>query len=263
MSLKKFISLVLTIFLFAAPAYASSMTVLHKANTLNVYRGTVTGLRISAVDGGATASGGAFIDGANASITALADGNHQIEIYDSSGRMIKGVLKAPGSAEGLAADLLVNGDFSSATGWTSPLGHWSIGGGKATTSGGTETFYKEFAAQAAGALFKLTFDVVATYTSGAVVNRISGINGLDRTGLGTFTDYITSPIAAGASGVRGGSTTYVGSVDNLLCKVVLAPSTSGCTVVSAKGGVTYNFAYKNSSFTYNAASYYVIVRKLR
>ncbi|MFH1147215.1 MAG: hypothetical protein V1736_05855, partial [Pseudomonadota bacterium] len=63
------------------------------------YRGTVTGLRISAVDGGATESGGAFIDGANADITALADGNHQIEIYDASGRMIKGVLKEAGIGE--------------------------------------------------------------------------------------------------------------------------------------------------------------------
>ena len=35
------------------------------------YRGTVTGLRISAVDGTA------FIDAANSSITDLADGNHQ------------------------------------------------------------------------------------------------------------------------------------------------------------------------------------------
>ena len=63
------------------------------------YRGTVTGLRISAVDGTA------FIDAANSSITDLADGNHQIEIYDASNRMLRGVLKAAGTGETLSDEL--------------------------------------------------------------------------------------------------------------------------------------------------------------
>jgi hypothetical protein len=46
-------------------------------------------------------------------------------------------------------------------------------------------------------------------------------------------------------------------------KQVLTPSSSGATIVSAKGGTTYNFAYKDTSFTYNAASYYCIVSKVR
>jgi len=46
-------------------------------------------------------------------------------------------------------------------------------------------------------------------------------------------------------------------------KPVTAPSSSGATIVSAKAGETYNFNHKNASFTYNAASYYVIIRAIR
>jgi hypothetical protein len=63
------------------------------------YRGTVTGLRISAVDGTA------FIDNAGATIPTYADGNHQIEIYDASNRMLRGVLKAAGTGETLSDEL--------------------------------------------------------------------------------------------------------------------------------------------------------------
>lgn len=44
---------------------------------------------------------------------------------------------------------------------------------------------------------------------------------------------------------------------------VKTPQTTGATIVSTKGGTIYNFAYKNASFTYNAASYNVVVRRLR
>jgi len=44
-------------------------------------------------------------------------------------------------------------------------------------------------------------------------------------------------------------------------KSVNAPS-SGATIVSAKGGATANFAYKNASFTYNAASYNIKLTKI-
>jgi hypothetical protein len=43
----------------------------------------------------------------------------------------------------------------------------------------------------------------------------------------------------------------------------LTPSTAGCVIVSAKGGTTENFAYKDASFTYNAASYYCLIKRAR
>ena len=43
------------------------------------------------------------------------DGNHQIEIYDSSNRMLKGVLKAAGTSEVAETDIFAGWDFTS--GW--------------------------------------------------------------------------------------------------------------------------------------------------
>ena len=57
-----------------------------------VYKGTVTGLTISAVDGTA------FVDNLPAAVTAsYCDGNYSIEVYDSAGRFVRGMLKAVGS----------------------------------------------------------------------------------------------------------------------------------------------------------------------
>ena len=52
-------------------------------------------------------------------------------------------------------------------------------------------------------------------------------------------------------------------IDNVSIRPVTAPSTDGITIVSGKGGTTYNFAYKDAAFAYNAASYYAIVKKVR
>jgi hypothetical protein len=53
------------------------------------------------------------------------------------------------------------------------------------------------------------------------------------------------------------------TIADLAVKQVLTPSADGATIVSAKGGATANFQYKNASFTYNAASYYCLIRKAR
>jgi hypothetical protein len=51
--------------------------------------------------------------------------------------------------------------------------------------------------------------------------------------------------------------------DNASIKPVTAPSTDGIIIVNAKGGSTENFLTKDSGFVHNAASYTVIVKKLR
>ena len=60
---------------------------------MSVFRGSLTGLRISAVDGTA------FVDNAGATLPTYADGYHEISIYDSSGYELKGILKAQGTGE--------------------------------------------------------------------------------------------------------------------------------------------------------------------
>jgi hypothetical protein len=212
--------------------------------------GTITGLRISAVDGTA------FLDNC-AALIPYADGNHRIEIYDSSNRMLKGVLKAAGSSEMLGDELITNGTFDNTTGWTPQGGSWSgfsweISGGVATATNTTKYFYQS-SVYGVGKLIKFGADVVVT--SGTVRLALDNMNNgfsITTTGIGQ-TSYRTKT-TVNESGLFG-ITSFTGTVDNFTAKQVLTPSSSGATIVSAKGGDIYNFASKDASFTYNAASY--------
>lgn len=124
------------------------------------------------------------------------DGTHSIEIYDSTGKFLRGVLKAVGTGETLDAEIAT----------------------------GTLTALK---------LYKITATEVNHFGTGLIVGSYF---------ISTGTETCDA---------------------NNKVKQVLTPSSSGATIVSTKGGATYNFGYKNASFAYNAASYYVIVRKLR
>jgi len=128
-------------------------------------------------------------------ITPYMDGNHSIEIYDSSNRMLKGVLKASTSAETLGAEI----------------------------NSGTLT---------ALTLYKITATEVNHFGTGLIVGS-----------------YFTS---AG---------TETCDANNKVQQVTAGATAS--TIVSAKGGETYNFSYKNPSFTYNSSSYYCIIRTIR
>lgn len=210
------------------------------------YRGTVTGLKISAVDGTA------FIDAANSSITDLADGNHQIEIFDSAGRFLKGFLKLVGSSETLGDDLLAGFDFTSVWGKVNAT---VTGVNSFNTTGG----YLQISDANAVLLGLFKGTLACTSDSGTVTQRYGTLTYLSS---GDSNKYYTN--AGSAQWIIGNnynpSTNTVNTWTNYQ---VTAPSSSGATIVSTKGGTTYNFAYKNTSFTYNAASYYCIVSKVR
>jgi len=236
-----------------------------------VYNGTVTGLRISSVDGGVTESGGAFVDGLPSAVTDLVaayPGDLSFEAFDSAGRFIRGVLKAVGSGETLSLTE-VNPDpgFATAAGWTAQNG-WSITEGgteKAVAVVGTGVFCYRSVSRTALALYKSTLDIDTISGGVKIVYRGTPQVGPTYNTTGSKTEYITQESAVnGAVGLyRAVPGSYTGIFDNLSSKQVLTPSTSGATIVSAKGGTTWNFSYKNASFTYNAASYYCIVKKLR
>jgi hypothetical protein len=128
-------------------------------------------------------------------ITPYLDGNHSIEIYDSSNRMVKGCLKAATSSETLG-DEIATGTLVALT------------------------------------LYKITATEVNHFGVGLVVGSY-------------FTSAGTETCDA-----------------NNKVKQVTAGATAS-TIVSAKAGEVYNFAYKNASFTYDAASYYCIIRAIR
>jgi hypothetical protein len=234
-----------------------------------MYSGTITGLRISGVDGGATASGGAFIDNAGATIPTFADGNHQIEIYDSAGRMIKGALKAVGTGGTVGTDVgSVFTDWTGAvpTGWSqlgtpdasnyteqAPAGQFHI------VSNGTFIGIQKASIVTIGALYKNTVDIIAItgMVSVGLTNHVIGLNAVGNNKVSYFTATISN------AGILRNGGALDATLDNWKLEPVLAPSSSGSTIVSAKGGVTYNFTSKDASFAYNSASYAVVVRRLR
>jgi len=214
--------------------------------------GIITGLRISSVDGTA------FLDNC-AALIPYADGNHQIEIYDSSNRMLKGVLKAAGTSETTGSDLLTGLDISS--GWTAigtpatTINDADTYTANATSAGVRKSLWK------LGALYKgfLTVSITGTSTSAFL-----GRNPNDMIMAGAGTQYKTVSIDGNVYIATVGTTT--GTVTDILTaslSQVTAPSSSGATIVSTKGGETYNFSYKNASFMYNQSSYYVIIRAIR
>jgi len=231
------------------------------------YRGVITGLRISAVDGGATESGGAFVDALPSAVTDLVvayPGDLSFEAFDSAGRMLRGVLKAVGSGEtyldliGGTDPALMNGDFSLGDDgkWAKGPG-WSIAGGVGVKAvdASDSNIYQELLTT--NCLYKASYTSVAT--AGQFSMRFGTVT-TEARNSGTWTYYRTSN--GTTAGVRGYDIT-VGTVDLVTFKQVLTPSASGATIVSAKGGAVYNFNYKNASFTYNAASYLCIVKALR
>jgi hypothetical protein len=222
-----------------------------------VYRGTLTGLRISSVDGTA------FIDNAGETVPTYADGNHQISIFDSSGRELRGVLKAAGESEGLGDELLPDPGFDNDDAWIKQAG-WSVLGGKgvATAAASGNHIYTSSLVlpTGTGQLMKqgITIDSISSggirFTDSAVYVSST------ETTTGNKTWYYTKAMERRFY-IQAISTTTA-QVDTATAKQVLTPSSSGATIVSTKGGTTRNFTQKNSSFFYNANSYYVIVRKM-
>lgn len=246
------------------------MQILHKANSLNVYRGTVTGLRISAVDGGATESGGAFVDNlpqAILDLIALYPGELRFETYSANGAMIWGVLKAAGSAEDVSGGEL-NGDpsFDTSAYWQKEDGTITVSGGQGifTNSTNAKSLYKANLLTSPQYKLYKAITVVDSITSGSIITLIGGNRSIAGNLIaGTNTGYTIIATTSGNINIYTTSDGTTAAVNSYSIMQVLAPSTSGATIVSEKAGTTWNFAYKNASFTYNAASYFVVVRKLR
>jgi len=269
--MKKLLLIFLAFSILVTPVFARTRLLVASP----VYKGTITGLRISAPGDGVHD----FIDNANASVTALADGNHEIYIYDSANRFIKGVLKAAGTSEGLGSELLLNPSFdTNTTNWT-PVNSTlaSIAGGQSGNC--LEITSGAITGQATGAGNNST--VGALYYLGAYLKDGTTAGGLCQIqGLGG-TIYVFQNVTSTSSWVakfvyktgkstnssmlllKNNSTAGTVLFDEASVKQVLTPSSSGATIVNSKGGTMYNFSYKNASFLYNAASYYVIIRAIR
>jgi hypothetical protein len=231
-----------------------------------IITGTVTqaNMRISAVNGGATASGGAFIDFSN-SVNPLRNYlGDEIEIFDSSLRSIKGWLKGYSSAETLSPTE-VNPDpgFDTTVGWNI-TGNWSITGGKAIVNSASSLLYQlpPDIKQPVASLVKTTFDVDSTNGIVLVLYGTSNENSPAISGTGEKVNYHTM-VAPRYVGFY--SNLVIGQYDNLSRTQVLTPSPTGATITSLRDGSLYNFSTKHASFNYNdTAGYtYKISSRLR
>jgi len=225
----------------------------HASNQL-VASGTVTqaNMRISAVDGGATASGGAFVDFGAANVLTSKLGNLLV-IKDSLGHSIQGWIKAAGSAEGLGDEIITVADdrtFGSDTGfWTKEIG-WTINdavAGKANHAGTTTSYLYRSSITVASALYKAVLSI-----NGNISLRIGGaiLNSIASSGTYYITSAIGTQLLAYSSGINGRT------IDDVSLKQVLTPSATGVTIVSTKGGATFNWSAKDSAFNYNDTSGY-------
>lgn len=234
------------------------------------YSGTVSGLRISGVDGTA------FVDNlpqAVLDLIALYPGALRFEAYSTNGAGIWGVLKAAGSGE-TSTEINSNPTFTSnVTGWSSRGSAtiaWDANPALLLTITGSAGGVgpSSPASGMMGKLCKQNFSWIAgTYNSTMDWFWESNANlPFDVSSDGSYASpyhTYTADTQYDTSCARRTATTGTTKYTNISLLQFTAPSTSGATIVSAKAGATYNFAYKNASFTYNAASYTVIVRALR
>ena len=129
--------------------------------------------------------------------------------------------------EQLGSELVTNGDFSSATGWTQQTG-WTIGSGVLTGNVASATFASTFRGIAftAGQTYSVTF-TVTSYTSGevrAVLGGTTDVFGVARTSAGTFTQVLTAVAGSNSIAIQAGNAGFVGTIDNISVKEVLRPA---------------------------------------
>jgi len=184
------------------------------------------------------------------------DGNHQIEIYDASNRMLRGVLKAAGEETGetLGGDVLAGWDFTS--GWT-PKATTTINDNNTFTAGDTSGYVTK-TMTISGKLMKSSIDGSVTIGTLLIVDGYSSLIANSSTPIYRTATFNNISVYNGF--------TSAGSITDIISMTsqqVLTPSALGATIVSAKGGTTYNFSYRNPDFGFNLLSYYVIIRAIR
>ena len=128
-------------------------------------------------------------------------------------------------SEILGEELVVNGDFSTDSGWTKGTG-WTIGSGVATNDGATDFLTYDDFTPTIGQTYRVQYEI-PTYTSGISYLTFGGSYLVfDESSVGTFSYTIqaTSTVSFGVY-----ASAFIGSIDNVSIKEVtqIAPDKSG------------------------------------
>lgn len=124
------------------------------------------------------------------------------------------------SAQSFGAELVVNGDFAAATGWTTGTG-WSISGGVAAKTAGTAASLSRAVSLTAGRTYRLT--LTATVTAGTLTPRLTGGTAQTSTAInanGAVERYITA-VTGNTTLDLLGDAAFAGSIDNVSLTEVL------------------------------------------
>jgi len=235
---------------------ASTKTTTTEDMMVEVYSDTISDMRISAVDGTA------FVDAAS-DITGYADGNHLLEVTDSEGKVLSGVLKDQGSGETLGSEIFTDPtlDAGCGNGFTCGNG-WSMADGQATHIPGNNGSLYTGLILDNGKLHKLSV-TVSTFTAGSSLNLLfEGIQGNNITVIGEHSIYQTTSGVITVNGIRADNGDEDVVIDDLHLKQVTAPSTNGATLVNEISGTTQNLFDVEDGFAFNEASYDVVVKQI-
>lgn len=223
-------------------------------------------IKISAIDGSAFIDFGSGVD--------LTENNDKyIIIKDSSGNYISGWIKTDGSGETLSgSELLSNPSFDTdVSGWAGSICTLaSVAGGQSnnslrvTRSSGTPpNTATSSVSLTAGKLYKLSIYVkggtaISSAQSFSVPTKSISVtptaSWVQHSGyaVATTTGSQNFVISMFSSSPLGGTMYW----DTASVQEVTAPSATGVTIVSSKGGTTYNWSNKHGSFNYNDTNGY-------
>lgn len=149
-------------------------------------------------------------------------------------------------------ELVTNGDFSSAVGWTLQTG-WTIGSGVLSGNVAAAAFANAGTSVSfvAGRAYQITF-TITSYTSGAVRSRISGgtdvFSATDRASVGTFTDTLVAVAGNNTINMQARSAGFVGTIDNISVREIPGNHATQATAGSRPLTTTIGAGFRGIQF---------------
>lgn len=151
----------------------------------------------------------------------------------------------------LGSDLVTNGDFATDSNWTKNTG-WSIANGLASCDGSQSgaSFLFQDIGLVAGRKYKITFDL-SNHSAGSVRVRAGssatseGVSGYYNANSSIEVELFGS--GSGAIFFFEATTSFTGSIDNVVVKEIQAPDAQGDNEGSIYGATTLTDAYSASS----------------